>query len=247
MAGHRCAHLRDSTSSCFVLRTVLIDVGGTLWPDVWPGRPDDDSERVARLCHAAPSVGESDALALVRSLATPHPTTQRQETASMIASALRGLDLRVDLPASVVAAAMCLPPRGRVTLFPGAEDLLRGLAQRDRRVVIVSNVVWRDAASYRRAFEELGVAQYVSAYVTSLDVGWRKPHHAFFDAALAVSGVSPRECAMVGDDEVNDIVPAHARGMVTLRIAIEQPLPDESVADHICGSLSEVRRLLDAS
>jgi FMN phosphatase YigB (HAD superfamily) len=52
---------------------------------------------------------------------------------------------------------------------------------------------------------------------------------------------------MVGDDEANDIVPAHARGMFTLRVAIEQPPPEVSVADHICESLAEVTRLLGAS
>ena len=231
----------------FVLRAVLVDVGGTLWPDVWPEGSDDDFERVARLRHAVPSMADSDALALVRALAMPHPVTERQETASMIATALRGLNLRTDVPVSVVAAAMCLPARGRVALFPGAQDLVRGLAQRDLRVVIVSNVVWRDAASQRRDFEELGLSEYVSAYVTSLDVGWRKPHDAFFDAALAASGVPAEQCAMVGDHEANDIVPAHARGMFTLRVAIEQPPPEVSVADHVCESLAEVTRLLGAS
>jgi FMN phosphatase YigB (HAD superfamily) len=143
---------------------------------------------------------------------------------------------------------MCLPARGRVTLFPGAHELLRrGIAQCDLRVVIVSNVVWRDAASYRRDFEELDLSDYVFAFVTSLDVGWRIPHSAFFEAAVAASRVLAGECAMVGDNGANDIVPAHARGMLTIRVGIDKPPPEGSVADHTCASLAEVTRLLRTS
>jgi FMN phosphatase YigB (HAD superfamily) len=51
---------------------------------------------------------------------------------------------------------------------------------------------------------------------------------------------------MVGDDEVNDIVPAHSRGMLTLRVFIERRSPEDTVADHTCASLAEVTRLLNA-
>jgi FMN phosphatase YigB (HAD superfamily) len=49
---------------------------------------------------------------------------------------------------------------------------------------------------------------------------------------------------MVGDSEPNDIEPAHALGMLTIRVAIEESLPSASVADYVCGSLSEVARVL---
>jgi hypothetical protein len=126
-----------------MLRAVLLDLGGTLWPE----GSDDDAERVARLRTAVPSIREGDALGLVRALATSHPVTDRQQTASMVATALRDLNLRTDVPVSVVAAR-CACQHGAGSLsFRGPPDLVRGLAQRDLRVVIVSNVVWRDAAS----------------------------------------------------------------------------------------------------
>jgi len=142
-----------------------------------------------------------------------------------------------------------LVAQNRKYLNPAAHEVPRfeRIWQHGSDGIVVSVVVWRDAASQRRDFEELGLSEYVSAYVTSLDVGWRKPHDAFFDAALAASGVPAEECAMVGDHEANDIVPAHARGMLTLQVSIEQPPPEVSVADHICESLAEVARLLGAS
>src|SRR2546422_502214 len=81
----------------------------------------------------------------------------------------------------------------------------------------------------RRDFEDWELSDSVAAYVPSLDVGWRKPHPAFFDAAAVAAGHPPDQCAMVGDSEANDIVPAHERGMRTVRVAIEEPLPSTSV------------------
>jgi FMN phosphatase YigB (HAD superfamily) len=49
---------------------------------------------------------------------------------------------------------------------------------------------------------------------------------------------------MVGDSETNDIAPAHARGMLAIRVAIAEPLPDATVADHVVDSLHAVAELL---
>jgi FMN phosphatase YigB (HAD superfamily) len=174
----------------------------------------------------------------------PHPDCERQETESIIAEAVRALQLGEEIAGAVVAEAMCLPARGRVTPFPGALPLLRGLAERGIRIVIVSNVTWRSASCHEEDFVAFAMAEYVSSYVTSLDVGWRKPHDAFFDSALLAAGVTADECAMVGDHDVNDVLPAVRRGMFTVRAAIEEPRPLASAADHICRSLDEVSHAL---
>ncbi len=49
---------------------------------------------------------------------------------------------------------------------------------------------------------------------------------------------------MVGDSEPNDIEPAHARGMLAIRVAIEEPPPPASIADEVSTSLFEVADLL---
>src|SRR5712691_2957985 len=135
---------------------------------------------------------------------------------------------------------MCLPAGARVQPFPGAKELLKGLADRGVRVVVVSNVPWRDVEAHRRDFHDFGLSDCVAAYVSSVDVGWRKPHPAFVAAALLAAGHRPRRCAIVGDSEANDIVPACDRGMLAVRVAIEEPPPTTSVADHVCSSLHEV-------
>jgi FMN phosphatase YigB (HAD superfamily) len=51
---------------------------------------------------------------------------------------------------------------------------------------------------------------------------------------------------MVGDSERNDIVPARALGMVTVRVDIEQAVPEVTAATHRCRSLAEVAEVLSA-
>jgi HAD superfamily hydrolase (TIGR01509 family) len=230
-----------------MIGAVLIDVGGTLWPDTWPRLPDDDRQRVRRLREAVPGLSEIEATALVDILGdTDHPAGDRQQTAALVSQAITQVSPGTPIPLDAVRAAMTLPPGGRVQPFAGARELLAGLNERGIRVVIASNVLWRDAGAYRRDFEDVGLAQHVTAYVSSIDVGWRKPHPAFFAVALSAAGHPPAECAMVGDSERNDIAPAHALGMLTVRVAIEQPLPAATVATHLCGSLGRAAEVLSA-
>jgi FMN phosphatase YigB (HAD superfamily) len=86
-----------------------------------------------------------------------------------------------------VIDAMCLPAAARVDLFPGAHRLISTLSGQ-ARVVIVSNTMWRGRHAVRCDFEQFGLAGYVSDYVMSIDVGWRKPDTRFFAAAVACGG-----------------------------------------------------------
>jgi HAD superfamily hydrolase (TIGR01509 family) len=230
-----------------MLRAVLIDVGGTLWPDAWHQQSDDDHERIRRLREATPGLSQGEASRLVDILSdTGHPVADRQQTSDLVSEAIARVKPATPVRLEAVRAAMSVPARGRVQPFPGAEELLGALHERGLRVVIASNVLWRDAADYRRDFRELGLGDGVAAFVSSVDVGWRKPHPAFFAAALSAAGHPAGQCAMVGDSERNDIAPARALGMVTVRVAIEQALPEVTAATHRCRSLPEVAAVLFA-
>ncbi|HZD38473.1 MAG TPA: HAD family hydrolase, partial [Actinomycetes bacterium] len=84
----------------------------------------------------------------------------------------------------------------------------------------------------------------VDAYVSSLDVGFRKPHRAMFDAGLRAAGAPAERCAMVGNSEDKDVRPAKALGLRTIRVAIEEPHPATTEADAVTTSLDEVAHLL---
>ncbi len=127
-------------------RVVFVDVGGTLWPNRWTSLPDDDFERVDRLREAVPSLPREAAAEIVAALSTvDHPPTERQQTDVLVSEAVRQVAPGVTMPVAAVISAMCLPALGRVDPFPGTRTLLGTLADRGVRVVVVSNVLWRDS------------------------------------------------------------------------------------------------------
>jgi HAD superfamily hydrolase (TIGR01549 family) len=101
------------------------------------------------------------------------------------------------------------------------------------RCIVLSNVQVRGAAEYWRDFNDLDVAHLIDAIVTSLEVGFRKPHPAMFDAGVQRAGT----CVMIGDSEVKDIQPAVGLGMPAIRVAIEVPPPASSAAHAVVTSL----------
>lgn len=220
-----------------------MDVGGTLLPDAWPSLDRDRRQSAARLCQRAPALAEAQAADIVESLAAvKHPASSRQMTAVLVDETIRRHGLEAVVSPEEIIDAMCLPAAGRVTPFPGGRDMLASLAERSR-IVIVTNVMWRPRQAQQRDFEELGLGDHISDYVTSLDVGWRKPDRRFFDAALAAGGADADRCVIVGDSETNDIEPAIALGMTAVRVAIEEPRPSASAAHHVCTSLAHVAAL----
>ena len=226
------------------MKVAFVDVGGTLWPDVWPPLGGDREERIARLCRRVERLSELHAGELVDALSPlQHPASTRQETDRLIIDAVRRYGLAGVVAPEAMIEAMCLPAAGRVDLFPGAHRLLSTLS-RHARVVIVSNTMWRGRHAVRSDFEQFGRAGHVSDYVMSIDVGWRKPDSRFFAAALACGASPPDQCVIVGDSETNDIEPARHLGIGTIQVAIEVPRPATSAADHLCTSLDYVADLL---
>jgi FMN phosphatase YigB (HAD superfamily) len=230
------------------ITAVLLDVGGTLWPDGWPWLPDDHQVRCDRLRAALPELGPEDAVALLHDLDhTAAGFTERveQDLDDYVGGPLRhlGIEPTVERVAAVVDA-MCLPAHPLVRLFAGAPELLRAVRLAGLRAVVVSNAYWRSSAAYQRDFRDLGVSAEVDAYISSLDVGLRKPHRAMFDAGLQAAGVPADRCAMVGNSEPKDVRPAKALGLRTILVAIETPPPHTSQADAVVTSLDEVATLL---
>ena len=92
--------------------------------------------------------------------------------------------------------------------------LLESLRGRGLRLGLVSNAVdppWL----LHRDLERYGVAERIDAAVFSSEIGWRKPHPAIFERALAELGVEPAAALFVGDSLANDVGGAQAVGMRT--------------------------------
>ncbi len=234
-----------------VVKAVVLDVGGTLWPD----RPTHGSrqrrDQVLRLCELNSGLSRELADRLVEDIETacapvvdggPQPTTE------IIADVVRRhhLDPR-SLDPVAVRRALSPPFAGHQEMLQGAADMVRGLADDGVALAVVSNTVFRDAECYWGDFAAVGLDGFLSGIVTSVDVGWRKPHLGVFDAALALTGVPANRTAMVGNSERCDIVPALELGMTAILVAIEEPPPVFSRADAVAVSLKDVPAIVRLS
>jgi FMN phosphatase YigB (HAD superfamily) len=243
--------LHATMSNVWMLRAALLDVGGTLWPDKMAPRADYEPclREVGRLLpgvdprHALSTLRTEIQAGLARSDAT---RSYVQDTHGLVIKALCSLGVwRVDLDTNALRKAVCPAAVPGVGLFPGATELLQYLKSHQLRTVVVSNVQVRGAAEYWTDFADLGVAHLLDAVITSVDVGFRKPHPAVFEAAMVEAGCEPRECVMIGNSEEKDIEPAVAHGMRTIRVAIEEPSPERSSAEAVVGRLNQTREILD--
>lgn len=226
---------------------VLLDVGGTLWPDNWRESEADSEERTARIA-AVLATGAERAEQMVRLLVDGGalaPGQITQDTSELVRKTAAHVGLSLS-EGEVVAVrrAMCLPAAGRWKLFPGAVELLATIRALHSSCVLLSNGTWRDDECYRRDLRDLGVSRLVDAVVTSVETGLRKPNPQIFELALAAIARRPGDCVMIGDSEENDVLPALALGMRTIRVAIEEDRPAGSAAHAIAASLYEVAEIL---
>ena len=227
-----------------MLRAVLMDVGGTLWPDRLTGRLADE-HCLARLAALVPELNAAACLVALRDALRADDRSLVQDTHAVLAMALHSLGVECG-PEQVVAIrrAICAPAVPGLTLFPGACELLETVRELGMRCVVLSNVQVRGAEEYWRDFADLGIVHLIDAVVTSLEVGFRKPHHAMFQVGLAVAGCLPAECVMVGDSEFKDIEPARRLGMRAIRVSVEEPPSAATCADVTATSLRQVESIL---
>jgi len=224
------------------LRALLLDVGGTLWPDQLSANAQAKAHIRAELAKLLPDVDAAALLQLLRAALATDDDGLSQHTHAHIQHALARGDRLVD--AIAIRRALCVPAALGIQLFPGARELLATSKALGLKTVIVSNVQVRGVDEYWRDFRDLGVSDYIDAIVTSLEVGFRKPHPAMFLAALNAAGCRPNQCVMIGDSEVKDIEPANALGIYTIRVAIEQSELAPSAAHAIANDLHEVADLI---
>ena len=116
------------------------------------------------------------------------------------------------------------------TPYPDTADVLAGLHRQGIKTAVVSNI----AFDVRPAFEAVGAADYVDAFVLSFEVGAVKPDAAIFEAALTQLGVAAEDAVMVGDSEEAD-GGAQALGCGFLLV---DPLPTTQRADGLRSALT---------
>jgi HAD superfamily hydrolase (TIGR01509 family) len=119
-----------------------------------------------------------------------------------------------DVAAQALAPTFLKPIFATARLDPEAISVLRSLRSHGVKCAIVSNTPWGSpATAWREELTRHGLLNEVDATVFCVDVGWRKPHRAPFDHALALLGVVPVEALFVGDDHRWDVIGARNAGV----------------------------------
>lgn len=127
-----------------------------------------------------------------------------------------------------------------VTYPPGICDLVRVLADRFRLAVVTNT---HQADLVPRHLSAMGIAQHFDAVITSVEVGWRKPHPAIYAEALLRLGTSAQAAMFVGDNHGADYIGPAAFGMTAFLIdpAGRHPIP----ADRRLRSLHDLPHHLE--
>lgn len=112
-------------------------------------------------------------------------------------------------------SAFMLEYSHRATLTPNARRLFESLRASGTRIGIVANTPVHGAV-YRDILAHHGLAEYVSVWAFSYDLGFLKPDPRIYEYAMQVAGASPEECAMVGDGIEEDMQGAALAGMTTI-------------------------------
>jgi HAD superfamily hydrolase (TIGR01509 family) len=114
--------------------------------------------------------------------------------------------------------------------YPDTAAVLGGLPRRGIKSAVVSNI----AFDVRPAFDAIGIAGDVDAFVLSFEVGAIKPDPAIFAAALDRLGVPAENALMVGDSDEAD---GGARAL-GCGFALVDPLPTSERPDGLIAALA---------
>ncbi len=207
------------------LKWIFFDVGGTLADET------DSFRRRVRLT-----------IAMQETIGNHYTEEELQK--AMKASALagnsyfRGAMKQIGL--SPFAPYDCIGEK----LYPEAKPVLEALSKRYRLGIIANQPLGTE-----KRLIGFGIREYFSVILSSAEEGMEKPEPAFFLRALERAACAPGEALMVGDRPDNDIKPAKALGMRTIRITQGlggiMPVFDETMqAEATVSNLGELLDLL---
>lgn len=203
--------------------------------------------RVSALARAFPQLGIDEVESLARELQTSTQAALRaglQHSDAMIASVL-DRNPRLDRTSVArVRAAMVDSMYNATSAFEGARDLLASARTLGLTTVLVTDTSWHTEGDTWERLRPMGLASDLDAVVASFDLGVRKPDPRIFETALARAHAEAADAIMVGDSESNDIAPAKAMGMATVRVAVQYPIDRATAADATAASLADVREIV---
>lgn len=120
---------------------------------------------------------------------------------------------------------------GDVAPIPGVAEALENV---DARCVLVSNT--HHTPMVNTLLRRFRLDHRFEAVITSVELGWRKPHPRIYRAALDAAGTGPEGALFIGDDPWRDYRAPRALGIEALL-----------VGDRVADDVPEAHRFADVS
>jgi HAD superfamily hydrolase (TIGR01509 family) len=106
---------------------------------------------------------------------------------------------------------LCMP-HGDVTILPGSLELLSRASDQGWRIIAATN-----AAAWVPELPSV-VASYISATVSSSEVGLLKQDQKFWEYLCQSYDIDPLTCLVIGDDAEADVAAARRSGLLSLQV-----------------------------
>ena len=128
-----------------------------------------------------------------------------------------------------------------IALMSGVEKTLPILASK-YQCAVVSNALDSNAGTMKKAFERMGIEQYFKLFITSKEIGYKKPDERFFTYIADMLETPLQVFCMVGNDYEKDIITPKKLGLSTILIT---PLNGHyHLADKVISNFEELANLL---
>ncbi|MCW8333442.1 HAD family hydrolase [Vibrio paucivorans] len=138
-----------------------------------------------------------------------------------------GNTLMVDFP---LPGKMCDWPK--VEAVDGADQMLSELSKTNQ-VFIATSAVESSEQDIQRAFERVGLSEYISGYFCKQNLGILKGSAEFYRAIVERLNVEANQVIMVGDTLEKDITPAIEAGISAIWF---NPSSSDSSLPHYAGT-----------
>jgi HAD superfamily hydrolase (TIGR01509 family) len=120
--------------------------------------------------------------------------------------------------------------------MPGAPDCLSKLKRAGFAIALCANWGWDLTAD----LVGTGLADYIDVFVTSAEVGYRKPHTRIYQATLELAGFKAEDTVFVGDSLRTDALGPQRAGIRSVLVT----RADEQVHREQVASLDDAARLI---
>jgi len=127
----------------------------------------------------------------------------------------------------------------RLEVIDDIENALKSIPENIIRC-LASNAGNSDASQMEQAVSRVYLNKYFDCYFTSTELKTKKPDTGFYLAILLKLKLEASDCAAVGNDYFNDIVPAKAIGMKTVLFSPRHVPVLIPCADFVISSMKQL-------